>query len=49
MKSKVIEYINKHNIEMEISYDVDDCRKIDIIDFYAPDGYQFEEDLHGKS
>ncbi len=48
MKTKVMEYVNRNNIEMEISYDVDDYRKIDCIDFYTPNGYQFEEDLHSR-
>ena len=46
MKSKVMKYIDKHNIEMEIEFDVDDKRSIDTIEFYAPSGYQFGEDLH---
>ena len=46
MKQKVIEYVNRHNLEMEISYDPMDNRKIEGVDFYTPDGYQFMDDLH---
>jgi hypothetical protein len=46
MKQKIMEYVNRHNIEMEISYDPMDNRKIDSVDFYTPDGYQFDDDLH---
>ena len=46
MKSKVMEYVNRHNLEIEISYDPMDNRKLEAIDFYKPEGYQFMDDLH---
>ena len=46
MKKKVLEYVNKYNIEIEISYEYMDKRKIEAVDFYTPDGYQFAEELH---
>ena len=46
MKSKVMEYVNRHNLEMEISYEHMDNRKLEAIDFYTPEGYQFMDDLH---
>ena len=46
MKKQVLEYCNKHNIEIEISYEYMDKRKIKAVDFYTPDGYQFAEELH---
>ena len=48
MKKQVLEYFNKHNIEIEISYEYMDRRKIEGVDFYTPDGYQFSEELHGR-
>ena len=47
MKSKVIQYAKKHNLEIEIVYDYQDLRKIDEIMIDTPDGYRFNDDLHG--
>ena len=45
MKKQVIEYANKHNIVIAISYVYMYKRKIEAVNFYTPDGYQFDEEV----
>ena len=47
MKQKLINYCNKHNLDIEISKDDYDSRKIGDININTPDGYRFNNDLHG--